>query len=560
MNDTSGSPDSKRLLTLLDLPPEILLQILRCHFWGFDGSKRPPNYYAPIQVWGTLRRLALDDRQCWSTIEITIDFPSMLASIPRLADNPNLGDYKPTVMRLLSEAKWRLDRVQDLPIDLNIRLHDQLESNEAYVYVQAIPVINMVREFMHTTFDATKGMGPRINAYQEDGYSLFENDGYSFFNDIISVLRPCQYETLTLLQLKCSHLRSELTFPSLVVLFIFGCGCTFETLSKITAPSLKALRVHDFGNHLQEAAGIYYLAPLLARFPDLRAVDLSGTFSANFLPPQGPAGYQHPSVGALGVSADETYQWEFSTFVRAFPNLRMVFVMDLETGINMDELGNIPRANNVTELIFVRARNVDAKVIRAAMEAFPNLKRLTFGPSGVGLTGTDPLIHGGEVFRLLAQIIKPDSEDWTQERWPHLKTITLGYSVFDKAGFLAWLWFLQVRFMHSWSTKSYKIHPWRIKIKDCRLHWGELPLDDPTAVPEAPSHWHRLPALDSRRSWTKFRLALEEVLMSSIGLSVEEIVKETDGLLGTSDNWMPRTEHDAKRAWKIILESAIASM
>jgi hypothetical protein len=83
---------SQGSLVIFGLPPEILLHILRCHFqsrdFAMDASKRPPNQYAPIHACSTFRQLALEDRQCWATIAITIDLPGMFPSIPRLAGNP----------------------------------------------------------------------------------------------------------------------------------------------------------------------------------------------------------------------------------------------------------------------------------------------------------------------------------------------------------------------------------------------------------------------------------------------------------------------------------------
>jgi hypothetical protein len=226
----------------------------------------------------------LDDRQCWTSIEITIIFRS---GIPERAGQPGIGDYAKIITRHLSEVKWRLTRVRGLPINLSIRI---LVSRRANLYTQGAPAMDMVRKFIRTTF-GPNGMGPQINSYEEDGYRLFRRNPYSFFNNVISVMQPNQYErTLTSLQLRCARLQNQLKFPNLTDLVVYGYADALETLSKIIAPALESIRVRDLANNLQrqggEAPGILYLAPLIARFPKLRDADFSETFSTNFLHPK----------------------------------------------------------------------------------------------------------------------------------------------------------------------------------------------------------------------------------------------------------------------------------
>jgi hypothetical protein len=440
---------SQKSLEILDLPPEIILHILRYHFQGLaiNDSKKRMNHYAPIHTCSTFRRIALDDRHCWSTIGINIDFPEMLLCIPQVTDNPELGDYRPAVTRLLSEAEWRLERVRDLPIDLRVRFYTRLESHEAFVYVQVPAVVEMVQKFMRETF-GPNGMGPRISSYEEDGYRLYGQSPYSLFKDVVSVMNPHRYEkTLTSLQLKCARLEDQLTFPNLTNLAVWGYGDSFAALSKIIAPALETIHVREFGTGEIERRGVLRLAPLIARFPKLHSADLSGTLYTCLFPPQGEEqkGYwqkhQHPFVTALTIFTDEVEQsapprWKFSTFLKAFPNLQTVMVdTAMGTAIDpwtaedvggfgyMDEIGKVRRLNNVSELIFARAQNVDAMLIRISMEMFPNLKKFILGPTnsmGLGGSGPDSLIHGGKVFELLAEYFAPDFDalqgSWSRRR------------------------------------------------------------------------------------------------------------------------------------------------
>jgi hypothetical protein len=220
---------------------------------------------------------------------------------------------------------------------------------------------------------------------------------------------------------------------------------------------------------------------------------------------------------------------------------------------SLDAVWNVPRAINVTELCIVRALNVDAIEIRMAMKAFPNLERLEFG-SHSQVHMFDPLINGGEIFGLLPQYFAPGSWEDLQEGWPHLNTIIIRSTLFDKAGFLAWLGFLQTSFVHL-VIGSRDVQPRRFVIENCSLIWTESFLGGGSGAPLC-----RLPALDSNISWIKFRRALEEVLMHSFGLSVEAIAKETGGLLGTSDNWILQTKPDAEMVWKSVLETMIPSL
>jgi hypothetical protein len=186
--------------------PELLTEILRYHFKSSPGPlKRTAHHYAPTQVCRLWQNIALNDPWLWSIIDIEIDFSSLGKA--SLASESGRSTEVPiaTVERLLTEVRWRLARVRQVPADLTIRFEAARDdgATRAHEVELTFSIPDMIHAFLRTVF-SPEDETSRINlrSYRERGFDLFhETCETLFFGEIVPRMGEKDFNSLTHLEI-----------------------------------------------------------------------------------------------------------------------------------------------------------------------------------------------------------------------------------------------------------------------------------------------------------------------------------------------------------------------
>jgi len=321
------------------------------------------------------------------------------------------------------------------------------------------------------------------------------------------VLQADQLLNLHLLTIHAPDFEYPVTFPNLCTLTIIEDLNIIYTLPMVSAPSLRRLALIACETKPDPDKPELYLAPLLARYPRLCSLTLDARLSDCIIPPSGIGGHEHTSLYALEVQIDHVERWEYSPFLRVFPNLGHFLTFGRDG--NVDTLGQVISAKNVTSATFLRG--MDRDLARISAEAFPNLKSLVLG----NLQYRHSLLDDADqLFDLLTEMVQIDGI-LVPVRWPRLQRISfLGVS-FNRDQLIGLIRLFQARSLQDFVADDSLVHgsidvsqEFQISTYECILGWGS---DHPP---------HEIPTGDMYLE--EFISVVRSVLQGSVGMDPEE--------------------------------------
>jgi len=482
------------------VPPEVIAEILSYHFQLPLWEKRPANYYSPTQVCSLWRDAALCNPRNWASLEVKVDFRALADRTSETVHPHNDGDQVLAMERTLSEFRWRIQHVKNVPIDLAI-----VFENHRYLQyaLQLGRVVETIRDCLRTALQPhnNSNIGPvRLKSYKEQSLHPGYRIQTSFFDIILPLMQRYQYETLTRLDIQEPKLHSPINFPKLHSLTINGDAHILKTLARINAPSLSRLHISDcIDCDLAPDAPEHYLAPLISRYPLLETLLVSGSLSSKVTQFQHLTALVHPTVTCLDIFPDVSETWRLSPFLSAFPNLQVVYIQDDQH--YSDQFDSVTAAKRVYHLTL--PNNVGRELALRSFEVFPNLTTLYLGCPIYRMGDSDePGFTCPELYGMLTETKDVDGKQ-VHTIWPQLGVITLTSSRLDKYSLLALIYTL-------YSRKSNRLF---LVTEACFVEWG------------GHESLYALPNADYETPHALFS-AVSDVLKESIGLSREELVEE----------------------------------
>jgi hypothetical protein len=511
------------------LPSEVLTQILRDHFSFVSSSLHKSNWnlYAPIRVCSLWRETALNDPFNWVFVEIEID----LDHLEETAWVAGIQGRERAIQRIINEARWRLSRVKDAPVDLKISFpHIYQESD----YRNWDLILDMTRKFLQESFGARADpTSPRIRlgVYEENGHFLAPvlRKGF-FFDDMIPMMQPEQYSKLSYLATVNPDIQDSVTFPNLTELRVFLDWRDLKLLSKIVAPRLWNLQIFSHSEPGDQEVNINSLLTS-SRFPCLTTLAVNGSLSSTLSltsRPQSPEQRNSPILTINIINPNYKpgiFPWKLSPFLQSFPNLQEIIFRGNTSTYNEDG-EQLAISKSVLSIGFID--HLDNKLARQLPEIFPNLTDLHIGKEIPKYHGAIPHVKPDVLtglFEMLAAIKEMDGAQ-VPCHLPHFEDIWLHWVTMDKATFLALIGCIKARHLQatlptSAVAENRSVFPQcRISMTGCRVQWSSR-LD---ILPPQLGVMKNL-------SWPAFSEEILEFLLIRIGLNMEEVIQQTGGLL-----------------------------